>query len=307
MSSITRGVQQGVLRHLEQPSVTGRIPATRSNPAFEFGRKFREKRESAGLFLWGFGSFRSIKWDGTKVGFREALSFAIDRARAPRAVAQRVWAKKEQTSEHKFYFNDLIAEFRINLFYMRLSFSDAQLREIRGFYEKTISRPDVFTSDMAFADALSSFIGISFVGDADLAGKMVSLAKAAPEGKRMITDFVVTRALERLQRYDLLQELLDFRQVQEGWFFAEGEFFGGETASVYEEINLGKQIMGAMGEKMPVTFYEQLPARSTIHFSVQDKKIIRLMEPFPRALFKDYMGEELTKINKTDPGMKPLL
>jgi hypothetical protein len=276
MSSITRGVQQGVLRHLEQPSVTVRIPATRSNPAFEFGRKLREQQDKFRTFVY------SIK-ESKGYPFSIRVKSAKIEAENLRENAKSYFPAKQETPEHEFYFYALA-----HWFHFYPSFTDAQLRDMRGFYEKTISRPDVFTSDMAFADALSSFIGISFVGDAYLAEKMVSLAKAAPEGKRFLTDFVVVRSLLNLERYDLVQELLDLRQAQERW--TEQGVSKGETARVYEEVKLYQQTVKAI----PVTFPEELPARNNITFSEADQRVINLMELESRAHFPetldDYVG-----------------
>ena len=277
---ITRGVQQGVLRHLEQPSVTRRIPATRSNPAFEFGRKLREYQESSKIFVTSVHeSFKFFKRKGREKPLQTAVKIALNDATIMRTVVKDTWAQKEQTPERQFYFNDLLA-----VFYFHGQFSAAQLRDMRGFYEKTISRPDVFTSDIAFADALSSFIGISFVGDAYLAEKMVSFAKAAPEGKRFLTDFVVVRSLLNLERYDLVQELLDLRQAQERW--TQQGVSKGETARVYEEVKLYQQTV----KTIPVTFPEELPARNKLARSPEMEDIQPLMAPRSQAMmFQGYL------------------
>ena len=279
---ITRGVQQGVLRHLEQPSVTRRIPATRSNPAFEFGRKLREQQDKFRTFVYSMKESKGnpffIRVKIAKIGLE-----------TPREIAKSYFPAKQETPEHKFYFYTLA-----HWFYFYPSFTNAQLRDMRGFYEKTISRPDVFTSDIAFADALSSFVGISFVGDAYLAEKMVSFAKAAPKGKRFLTDFVVVRSLLNLERYDLVQELLDLRQAQERW--TEQGVSKGETARVYEEVKLYQQTVKAI----PVTFPEELPACNKISFSQADKEAISFMElessgHFPE-MYSSFSGSEENSI-----------
>jgi hypothetical protein len=123
------------------------------------------------------------------------------------------------------------------------------------------------------------------VGDAYLAEKMVSLAKAAPEGKRFLTDFVVVRSLLNLERYDLVQELLDLRQAQERR--TEQGVSKGETARVYEEVKLYQQTVKAI----PVTFPEELPARNKITFSEADQRVINLMELESQAQFPEMLGD----------------
>ena len=270
---ITRGMRQGALRHLEQPSATGRIPATRSNPAFELGRKLHEQQESLRSFVINIKPYNNLP-------FAMRVRAAINEATLFRKIAQQTWAQKDKVSEHQFYFNDLLAAF-----YFHSQFSASQLRIIRGFYEKVLSHPDVFSLDMAFADALSGCLGIGFVGDGYLAEKMVSLAKAAPEGKRFLTDFVVVRSLLNLERYDLVQELMNFRQVQESWMQGAQWVHKGETARVYEEVKLYKQTI----QNIPVTFPEQLPARNKLADSPEFDEVIPLMERRSHAmLFQNY-------------------
>ncbi len=273
---ITRGVQQGVLRHLEQPSVTVRIPATRSNPAFEFGRKFREQKEYGKIFIESFAAELPLS---TRISSaRLSVQYFKDSIR-------QIWKEKEKMSEHEFYYHALLKGF---IFHGRLT--DTQLRDVRTFYEKAVSHPEVFTSDIAFADALSGCLGISFVGDAYLAEKILSLAKQAPEGKRFLTDFTVVRSLLNLERYDLVQELMDFRQAQEGWFIDGQLITEGETARVYEEVKLYQQTI----KDIPVTFPEELPARRKFTFSQADDRIEELMENRTRAmLFQRHYGKKI--------------
>ncbi len=282
---ITRAMQQGVLRHLEVPTSNARIPATRSNPRFEWGRKLREQRETFKLFIYSMKGYKEYK---ERTSFSKWVQVSRLEAAAFRESAEGFFSLKKEKPEHEFYFYDIA-----HSFYFHPHFSAAQLRDIRAFYEKVISKPDVFTSDMAFADALSAFIGISFIGDAYLAEKMFSLAKQAPEGRRFLTDFTVVRSLLNLERYDLVQELMDFRQAQEGWFRDGQLITEGETARVYQEIKLYKQTV----KNIPVTFSEELPARKKISFSEVDNKVIRLMEAeslghFPEMYESDYKSEE---------------
>jgi len=264
--AVTRGMQQGVWRHLEVPTLNIRIPARRSNPAFEVRRILNERIESAKLFK---NDISEAKMFGGELSFSSAFELGKIDGTRQRKAANDLWAEKDKIPEHKFYFYNLMMHF-----YTRSHFTAAQLRDIRAFYEKTISNPEIFTQDLAFADGLSSFIGISFVGDSYLAEKIASLAKAAPEGKRFLTDFVVVRSLLNLERYDLVQELMDFRQVQEGWFRDGKLITEGETACVYEEIKLYQQTKKAI----PVTFAEPLPAQHKIVFSQADRAVIDLME-----------------------------
>ena len=273
---ITRGMQQGILRRMEVETSKARIPATRSNPRFEFGRQFREQKELAKVFVDTILNNTLPLSKRIKAGRRDVKYFT--------SPAKKLWKLKETIPEHEFYFKDLLA-----VFYFHSPLNAAQLRDIRAFYEKAISHPEVFTSDMAFADALSGCLGISFVGDAYLAEKIFSLAKQAPEGKRFLTDFVVVRSLLNLERYDLVEELMVFREGQEGWFQGE-KFVGGETASVYEEVKLYQQTV----KNIPVLFSEQLPARSKFTFSEQDKQIRDLMEGRTNAmLFQSYLEGNL--------------
>ena len=273
---ITRGMQQGILRRMEVETSKVRIPATRSNPRFEFGRKFREQRESLQLFV------RYMKKEEEMpLATRVKLSFR--NAKITRDAGKFYWEEhKEKVSDHEFYLNIILKAMLLHG-----QFTAEQLVNLRAFYEKTISHPEVFTSDMAFADGLSASLHIGYVGDAYLAEKIFSLAKQAPEGKRFLTDFVVVRSLLNLERYDLVEELMVFREGQEGWFQGE-KFVGGETASVYEEVKLYQQTV----KNIPVVFSEQLPARSKFTFSEKDKQIADLMRRRPHGvLFQDYLDQ----------------
>jgi len=275
--AISRGMQQGILRQMEVSTLNARIPARRSNPAFELGRKLREQREMGQIFV----TTATAKGLKTK-SFSDRIKVAKTQVAMFTEPAKRVWAEKEKIPEHQFYFEDLLA-----VFYFHSPLTAAQLRDIRTFYEKAISHPEIFTLDQAFADGLSGCLGISFVGDAYLAEKITSLAKAAPEGKRFLTDFVVVRSLLNLERYDLVQELMDFRQVQEGWF-REGKLVSeGETACVYEEVKLYQQTQ----KDIPIIFHEQLPARNKFTFSEEEKGIAKLMEGRSWAML--FQGYEL--------------
>lgn len=282
---ITRGMQQGILRRMEVETSKARIPATRSNPRFEWGRKFREQREAWRMFKGTVaGPYRFARKTGRDAPIYElihkGIRSALIEAKTPRFAAKGFWAEKEKVSEHEFYFHIIL-----KAFIYHAQFTAEQLINLRAFYEKAVSHPEVFTSDIAFADALSASIGISFVGDAYLAEKIFSLAKQAPEGKRFLTDFVVVRSLLNLERYDLVEELMNFRQGQEGWF-KEGKFVGGETVSVYEEVKLYQQTI----KDIPVTFSEQLPARNKCIFLERDEEIIDLIENRPLAMmFTHYL------------------
>ena len=271
LSYITKGVQTGVLSHLEIPLAPVKIPSAGNSVSFI--RRIKSIPADIRVIRQRMREGKGF------VSLRERIEAGIERVAGLHARGRQMWELKEREnmSDEYFFLRQMEA---LVLFGGYLS--PAQVQQTRAFYSQALENLDMFSSEESLGRGLLIFTYLGFFANDTLAEKMLSLAKEAPEGMRLLTDFFATRAFLQLKDYRRLQKLMDFRQQQEGWYSLGEEFGGGgfeavfpsksfaegkgETVPIYEEIKLYSQAV----KKLPLNFPDRMIPQKTFSFAPND-------------------------------------
>ena len=150
-----------------------------------------------------------VNFTGIKRNLQRYLSF--------HATANRMFQDVE--SQEELFLREVPWTYYL---FRRFSLSKAQREKAKEFYYQKLSKEDIFENPESIKEALSSVLGLAYIGDETSGMKMVEFAKKAGHATdrglddeyKFIADFFVITALDKLGDTAAMEELIKFRAPQ---------------------------------------------------------------------------------------------